>query len=188
MGYDPQKKQDLREARENDRKEKAQKILDKYGAGETGKTANQVKNLTKSATPRGIISLLGSINFFSDWMYGLALFAAILKDLLDIVEATGIGYILVVVTTFCTGIFIAMMMLLGSFSNNSGGKKQQKIIRSWLVLFGGTIIELIPGIDFVPIETLTVIIIYVLLLSSRKQNKEEYEKNSRLNEAESNYA
>jgi hypothetical protein len=121
--------------------------------------------------PWGIISLLGEFSPFSDWMYGLALMAAILKDLLDFVEVTGILYAAIIVITLCCSIFIAMMMLLGGFNNNTGGRAQQKIIRSWLILLGGTTVEMLFGINFLPVETLTVMIIYALMLSARKQTK-----------------
>jgi hypothetical protein len=181
MIYDPEKQKKLREIREREKREKASQNFKKYNAGknkkQTARLVGEAAVLAKNATPWGVLSLLGEFNIFSDWMYGAALFAAIFKDLLDIIEITGIGYAIVVVATFCAGIFIAMMMLLGSFSNEAG-RKQQKIIRSWLILGGGTIMELIPGIDFVPIETLTVIIIYALLLSHRKQFKEKNKNNN----------
>lgn len=171
-----EKYQALKEARENSRKEKAQKNLNKYSTGKNKGQAQEnikaAKNLIKNATPWGIASLFFQMKFFSDWMYGLALLAAIFKDVLDILNATGIGYFIVVVATFLASIFIAMMMLLGSFSNGSG-RAQQKMIRSWLILLGGTTTELLFGVNFLPIETATVLIIYALLLSSRKQGQEE---------------
>jgi hypothetical protein len=114
------------------------------------------------------------INPLADWMYGLAFMAAILKDLLDISQATGILYILVLVTTLCCSIFIAMMMILGSFTHSGTGRVQRKIIRSWLVLLSGTTAELLFGVNFLPIETLTVLIIYVLMLMERKQAQLSY--------------
>lgn len=141
---------------------------------------NSAKDLAKKATPWGMISLMRGGNLLSDWMYGLAMMAAMLKDMLDIAGATGILYIMVVVATFLCSIFIAMMMLLGSFSNGAG-RAQQKMIRSWLVLLGGTTVEMLFGINFLPIETLTVLIVYVMMLSSRAESK-KLEKQERLEE------
>ena len=190
MPYDEQKKQVLENARSEDqRKEfikksqkkkqgKAQKTLNKYSpnrnASQARNTINQAKNLAKSATSWGAISLMSQVKI-SDFSYFLALIAAILKDLLDLAEATGIGYALVVILTFLASIFIAFMMILASFSEGGQGSQRikRKIIRSWLILIAGTIIELIPGIDFLPIESLSVVIIFALALSARKEAKKQ---------------
>jgi len=172
-----QKQNELRATRDRDRREKARTTLKKNNTGknkgQAKNTINDAKNLAKNATPWGILSLLGEFKLFSDWMYGLALFAAVFKDILDLIEATGVLYIVVIVATFCVSIFIAMMMILGSVSSGHG-RKQHKIIRSWLILLGGTTAEIIFGVNFLRIETLTVLIIYALLLSDRKQNKQTH--------------
>jgi hypothetical protein len=171
---EPNRQKELNEARERDRRQKAQETLKKYSTGKNqGRTQEAIKTakeLATMGTPWGLWGLISQISF-SDWMYVLALFAAILKDLLDFAEASGFLYILVFITTFLTSIFIALMMLLGSFSNGSG-RAQQKIIRSWLILLGGTTIELLFGINFLPIETLTVLIIYGFALLARKEAKD----------------
>jgi hypothetical protein len=168
-----EKYQALKEVWQNDHQGKNQETLKKYNPGENrgvmNKDIQSVKSLIKNVTPQGVFSLMRGVNIFSDWMYGLALLAAIFKDALDIINATGIGYFIVVLATFLVSIFIAMMMLLGSFS----GRTQQKMIRSWLVLLGGTMTELFMGVNFLPIETITVLVVYFLMLSERKRDKEE---------------
>jgi|WetSurMetagenome_2_1015567.scaffolds.fasta_scaffold55702_2 hypothetical protein len=178
MPDDYQKQRALEEARRKDERNKSKENLKKYSTGKNQGLAKNVKkdaqNLVKSATPWGALGFLMQASPVSDWMYGLALIAAIFKDILDIVEFTGIFYIIVIITTFLVSIFIAMMMLLGSFSNGYG-KRNQKIIRSWLILLSGTAAEMLFGINILPIETLTVLIIYALALSARKQaKKNEY--------------
>lgn len=197
MPYDSQKHQELKEARKKDdqkkrqekekeRKEKAQRTLKKYSTGKKRQKAkkNMVKNmgsLAKNASsPLGFFSLIAQANLLSDWMYGLALIAAILKDLLDLTEVTGILYLIIIVATFLCSIFIAMMMILDNYSSRNslrGGHIQQKMIRSWLVLLGGTTLEMIFGLDFLPIETLTVLIIYALALSARVNAKKALPEN-----------
>ena len=121
--------------------------------------------MIESATPWGFLALLSKINL-SDWPYALALVAAIFKDIMDFMEATGFGYAIVLVLTFMCSIWIAMMMLLAS---GGKGRQDQKIIRSWLILLSGTTAELIFGIDVLPIETLTVLIIFALALLAKQQ-------------------
>ncbi len=138
----------------------------------TQKTIKESKEVIKNiSNPVSFFSLFFQMSIFTDWMYGVALLAAVLKDILDLLEVTGIWYIIVIVLTFCVSIFIALMMLLGN-SVNGVGKGQRKMIKSWLVLLAGTSAELIFGIDLLPIETLTVIIIYLMLLSARKTQQQ----------------
>lgn len=194
MAFDPQKKQALLDTRVADKKKYARETLQKYDAEknawvgrkdinkfknntsvqnkvrEQARTMGNLRGLAKSATPWGMFSVMRQGNIFKDWPYALALIAAILKDIFDLMEVTGIGYALVIVFTFLCSIFIAMMMLLGG---GSGTQHQQKIIRSWLILLSGTTTELIFGIDLLPIETLTVCIIYFLMLVDRKEAAEE---------------
>lgn len=183
MLYDLQKAKELQEARKKNEQVKAKKNLNKYSTGKnkglSKDTIGKAKNLVKNATPLGFFSLMFKIRPLADWMYGLALMAAILKDLLDISQATGILYILVLVTTLCCSIFIAMMMILGSFTHSGTGRVQRKIIRSWLVLLSGTTAELLFGVNFLPIETLTVFIIYGLMLMERKQAQNEEKEKER---------
>jgi hypothetical protein len=63
-------------------------------------------------------------------------------------------------------IFIFMMMLLVG----SSGKKKgaNKFVKKILFLISGGVADSIPGVDFLPIETLTVAAIYVLELMERK--------------------
>ncbi len=179
MQEEQQKKEYLIKARRKEEQQKnqtkARKTLKKYNTGknkgQVKKMAEDVKDLAKNASPVGFISLLMQANLASDWMYGLALMAAVFKDLLDLFEVTGFWYATVILMTLLTSIFIALMMILGNAVNKSGGRKSQKMIKSWLILLFGTTVEMIFGIDFLPIETLTVLIIYALLLSHRRSIK-----------------
>ena len=164
-----------RKDKEQKNKTKARQTLKKYNTGknkgQVKKMAEEVKGLAENASPVGFISLLMQANLASDWMYGLALMVAVLKDILDFFEFTGVLYFFVIVITLLASIFIALMMILGNAVNKTGGRKSQKMIKSWLILLSGTTIELIFGLDILPIETLTVLIIYALLLSHRKMTK-----------------
>ncbi len=192
--YDPQKRQAILDARRESRKKEAREHLKERSTGENQEAARKnidkfkrnneaknsvkskadklkgIKNLAKNATPWRILSLLSECHLFLDIPYAIALFFAILKDILDLSEVTGIGYAFVIVFTFICSAFIAMMMLL---ARGSGGNGNRKDIRSWLTLLSGTTAEMIFGIDILPIETLTVLIIYTFALMARKQAAEE---------------
>lgn len=95
----------------------------------------------------------------SDWMYLLALMAAIFKDLIDLIEFAIITYIIIIVITICISIFIAMMMMLG-------GKTR---MICWIILLIGTTAEMIFGVNILPIETMMVMTIYILTQSERSR-------------------
>ena len=137
--------------------------------------AKEMKELAAAATPAGFISLITQIQM-GDWPYVLALFAAAFKDLLNFIEVTVFLFALVIVLTFLTSIFIFFMMLLASFSENGKGASARKkgkqtanMMKRGIILLGGTIIELLPGINFIPWEVITVFIIYGMVLAARKQ-------------------
>jgi high-affinity Fe2+/Pb2+ permease len=186
-----QNQQALRDARINSQRQKARATLQRHSTGKNKGQAQEAiktaKALAKSTTPWGFFSLLREGNPFMDWMYGIAIFFAILKDILDFLNLTGIGYIIVFVATICCSIIIAMAMLLGSFANGAG-RAQQKMIRSWLTLLIGTTVELIPGVDFIPLETFTVLVVYFMLLADRKVAREEQEQEARSGRAQEAYA
>jgi len=144
--------------------------LDKARAGTKSNELKNAENLamdaSKLATPMGAVSLMSHIRPIADIPYFAAIGVAILKDLSDLVligSLPGLGSAI----TVCASIFIFMMMLL------VGGGAKQKIANSLMkkggIQIGATIIEVVmPGINFVPIMTATVIAVYIMTLSERK--------------------
>lgn len=89
----------------------------------------------------------------------IALMMAILKDLLDfagIGSLPAIGY----VVTICVSSVIGIMVFIAG-SGNKKRNKAKSLIKKLVTLGGGTIVEsLLFGLNFLPIETLTVIVLY----------------------------
>lgn len=138
---------------------------DKDTQGSATEQASQAaKDLAAAATPMGAVSLLKQIDFIGDIPYAAAIGAALIKDLLDLVAAETI-ILSFLFSALCT-IFIFMMMLL--VGANGKKKGASKLLNKIPVLIGGGIIDSLPGIDFLPIETLTVGIVYVMELIERK--------------------
>lgn len=132
-----------------------------------GGAINKAKDVASLATPVGAFSLLGQIKFLADIPYAAALGAAILKDLLDLVFIGSLPGVGTVITILCS-IFIFMMMLIVG----SGDKKKafSGMFKKVGLIFGGTLVEFLPGLDFLPVETLTVAGIYYLTLTERMHN------------------
>jgi hypothetical protein len=118
------------------------------------------------------LSLAKQIDLFKDYPYIPALFAAILKDILDF---TGIGSLPAIGTAvgICVSIFIFFMMLL---AGSTASRKKSKAfmtgpMKRYVALLGGTIVEMLFGLNFFPIQTAILIYSYYLLLKERKENQ-----------------
>lgn len=143
-----------------------------YSSEDTGKKTGQssaintVQNLAKATKPLGFFSLLTKASIFKDMPFACALGAAILKDGLDLALIGSLPGIGTVITILCS-IFIGMMMLLAGM----GGSR--KVVRGAFgrigMLLGGSIAEFIPGINFFPVQSATVFIIYIMTLVGRER-------------------
>jgi hypothetical protein len=127
-------------------------------------------NLLKNAG-----SLLSNVQILSDMPYFVALGAAMLKDLLDLIFVGSLPLIGTAITVCCS-IFIAMMLFLAG-TNSKTGKKARRLAKSktfqktmirMLALIFGTVIEFVPGVDFFPVESMIVGIIYFWELRDRR--------------------
>jgi len=179
------KRRELSDAR---RRDNARKTIKKYNTGSNkGRAratnakgvqgeAKKMAQLLESMTPWGIFSLMLQFNPAIDWMYGLAFFAAIGKDILNYTEATGVLYALVFIATILVSIFIGMMVLLSGLSEGrTNSRSEQKMIRALLILTFTTAVEIIPGVNFIPFETISVMVLYAFALQERKQLEKFYE-------------
>lgn len=145
---------------------------------ERERRANELKRVRKSLpkSPLGKarfvaskVSLLKYLNPFIDWLYGIALSAALLKDILDLV---GIGSIFgpgTVITLMATITIWAVMIITGSAFK---AIKKRRLILRYGVLVVGTLIEMVFGLDFVPVETAMVVYIFVSALEDRRDAAE----------------
>lgn len=148
----------LAEARKMDKKnKKAENITGNPG------------DVARALSPLGATSLIKQIDYFHDIPFFAAFGAAILKDFLDFI---GIGSLPAIgtVVTVCASLFIgAMLLLVGS-----GGRRRRAVAKRWMRKFGvlgaGTLGEMFLGLNFLPIETLTVLVIYIMSLKDRMRS------------------
>ncbi len=130
--------------------------------------AGQAKLALKGA--KIAISLMNYIDPFWDWIFGIALSFAILKDIVDLVGLGSLPVIGTLITFFASSIIFFALLLAG------GGGKKKRWAKKYGILIAGTIIEFIFGIDFLPIETCVVIIVYGLTLMERRESEEDEQK------------
>jgi len=115
------------------------------------------------------VSLAKYLNPFIDWLYGIALSAALLKDILDLVAIGSLPGIGTVITLMATITIWAVMIITGSAFK---AMKTRRLILRYGVLAVGTLIELVFGLDFVPVETAMVVYIFVSALQDRRDAAE----------------
>ena len=125
----------------------------------------KAKSVAKKVSPFHTVALINYFNYWLDWLYGIALSVAILKDILNY---TGLGSLpgIGTVLTWMASITIFAIMLI---TGNTGKAKWARRIGVWLF---ATFLEMIFGIDFIPWETFMVIIVYWMVLDDRRTTAE----------------
>ncbi len=115
--------------------------------------------------------------------YIVALAVAFLKDVLDLAFITSLPGIGTVLTFVFTVAIIVLIILAGLFSVIVGGIGPRSLfkvggtIRRLLVILGGGLIEELPGINFLPLETATVVLVmYLHGKAYKKAQKKENKK------------
>lgn len=127
------------------------------------KASLAVKDAVKSANPTGAVSLLKQVDLLGDMPMVAALGAALLKDFSDLVfNVVLIGGLF---SILCS-IFIFMMMFLAGAGEKR--KAARGLMKKGLFLVAGGLADGIPGLGFLPIETLTVGVVYLMILAERK--------------------
>jgi hypothetical protein len=142
---DQQRQQEMREQDQNRQREGKTDDQNRQQSGTIHNATDIGKNLAKAATPMGFFSVLKKIDFLKDMPFFCAFGFAILKDILDLVFAE-------------TVILSILFSILCS---------TKSIVKKIIPLIGGGILDSIPGLDFLPIETVTVGVIYYMTLAER---------------------
>lgn len=104
---------------------------------------------------------------FVDWLFGIALMVAMLKDLLDLAQIGSLPGIGTLFTFFASCIIFFSLYLAGSSSK--GKAKAKGILKKYGTVAMGSLMEVIYGINFVPIETCMVILIFFFTLQERRE-------------------
>lgn len=140
-------------------------------------TPSQAKELYKKMRPR--LSLIGSIDPFTDWLFGIALSLALLKDILDW-SLLGSLPLIGTLITFLVSVSIAFIMLITGSRGKS--KVAKSLIKRFLVLISGTFVEMIVfGINFLPIESIVVMIVFYMTLVERAHGEALEKETERIN-------
>lgn len=148
---------------------------------------NRARSLAKDIpkTPRAalkeVASLLTQLNPFMDWLYGIALALALLKDILDFTLIGSLPVIGTVITIMISLSIGFIMLLTGSFFSARWARRLG-------VLLAGTGVELFFGLNFFPIETFIVVMVFHMTLKQRKEKSDQAKKEMQAAEMQQNYA
>ncbi len=142
-----------------------------------GSLKNSAKKAKKAVVDTiNVFALLKYIDPFIDWLFGIAIILAILKDLLDIVNtaliaAGGIGEMLIILFTFFISVFIFLVMVI---TGSVGKVKMTRgAVKKILLVLGTALVEAIPAIDLLPMETILVFVVIWMTLKNRKEAAQE---------------
>jgi len=133
---------------------------------DTGKRIKSVKKGIRKI--KTAVFSLKEVDFSSDMPLFAAFGAALLKDLLDLVDFETV--ILPMLFSVLCSIFIFMMLLLAKALEKR--KVASRLIVKGLTILGGSLADGIPGLSFFPIETITMSVIYFMVLYERAKAKE----------------
>lgn len=132
-----------------------------------GSHIRSARRMVKNAKPSfKLLFYLQALDLF----FLVAFAVAFVKDLLDwigIGSLPAIGTVVTLVASFCIW---AAMTIAGA---SSMIKNRKGVIKKYAVLAGGTIAEMLFGLNFIPIETIIVVVIFYLSLVERRAAAEE---------------
>lgn len=101
---------------------------------------------------------------------------ALFKDLLDLVGVGSLPAIGTVITV-CLTFLIWILFLV--FDKSGGGKKANRaIVRGLILIFVGLVEGLFFGLNLLPIETATIVVLYFMAKHAYKKAKKEHEEKS----------
>jgi len=156
------------------------------------KKRNNLRNsmVKTQSTVRNIFNMPGQIQI-NDILFVFPLILAILKDISDIFligSIWGLGTVISLCCSIMGGLYI---WLIGA---GNARRKAKGIfngtMKRFLVLFGGTTIEIFGmGINFLPVQTITFILMYLMLLYERvKCQQEKIEEKKQITNLNEQYA
>lgn len=179
-------------------------MSEKYKKDLATSRRDRLRNARKKIQSAGqTVALLAYVNPFIDWLFGVALAVAILKDILDLIDnaliaAGGAGLVLIFIFSTLASLLIGFVIFLtGSSSKTTAAREKVKSLKSKLfnrttrkilVLLGVTLIEFIPAVDLLPLESLTVLLTFWMTLKERREDalaaaEERREQSAQLQEA-----
>jgi hypothetical protein len=136
---------------------------------------NSLNKIAKNvATSISIIGLLEITDIF----FLVAIMAAMAKDILDCLVIPAFPVIGTALTLMASFTIMAAMFICGASSTHRSKMENLvgKAVKKWGVLAAGTCFEFFFGLNFIPTETVTAVIIFVFILQERKVSREEQKK------------
>ncbi len=174
MSQEQEYKRNLAQAREKDKSDKGEDKKEKKGKDNPAEKSPQKKllnNLKKASSVA--MAMIFSIEI-RDIFFIFAIVMAALKDISDFPGVGSFPVTGTVITIMASITIIVGMLVSGNYRSGKKNKSNVKrAIKKWGTLAGGTIMEMLFGINFLPVETLTALITFGMMLSERAELKRE---------------
>ncbi|MCX6761682.1 MAG: hypothetical protein NTY33_02455 [Candidatus Moranbacteria bacterium] len=171
---------------ENQKRLEAQREADEEN-NRARETSQQKKSLRKLASEiareAGVTDTEHLRKFIRliDIFFAVAIMTSLLKDIFDFLgNAIPYLYLICVVFAFMASIVTwAAMLICGAGLRQHKRRSLMKSIftrNKLAILFAGTILEILPILNFFPIETVTTFAIFILILKERRESAAEEER------------
>lgn len=149
------------------------------------KLAGEVAREAGISNPRSLAEFIEIRDIF----FAIAIMSSLLKDILDPFGSALFG-LCIVTGLMASGVTVASMFVCGAGLGLHAKEKSLagKIMNKWSILAAGTIFEMIPMIDFLPIETVTTFVIFIYILKERRAKAIYLEQQKALAQMASVYA
>ncbi|MCX6763632.1 MAG: hypothetical protein NTZ97_02770 [Candidatus Moranbacteria bacterium] len=163
-----QNKQNLEDSRDNDKEGEKDKAGEKKPESPAKSTFSALKNPVKFA-----YSLIKQMEL-TDILFLIPFFLAMIKDLLDLVitlPIPAIGMAVMSIISWCTALTIWI------FTTLLGGRGKKKLVMTvlrTLTNISGVVVEsFFYGVNGLPLQTVVVVLIYLMVLWERSQAPQE---------------
>ena len=151
----------------NSRRENPSK---KTGAGLSNSASNPI------STAKNALSLTKEIRL-TDILFFIPFSLAILKDISDLFlvgSLWGVGTVISICCSILGGLYI--LLIGGGEAKRKSKALYNGTVKRLFILFGGTLTEsFVMGVNFLPMQTLTFGIMYIMILFERSQNSNQEE-------------
>jgi len=141
----------------------------------TNQSRSSRTNTQKIQDTFATVSLMKYFDPFMDWLFGIALCFALFKDISDFVGLGSLPVIGTMITGGVSVIIAGIMFLTGSTGKVANAKRiAESLAKRYGAWAAGTAVEMFFGLNFFPIETAMVVVVFYLTLRERMlADKEE---------------
>mgnify|MGYP006877896118 CR=1 FL=1 len=144
-------------------------------ARESRQSDRKIRKEKKNKEQELKTSLLHHIESLTDWLFGLSLIFAALKDSSDIINnalvaAGGAGIPILIALSTLSSVFLIFTTIITSTAVKRKGGLKSKILKKLLLIVIKTFVESIPLLSLLPLESIVAAMVYWMTLKERRES------------------